>query len=44
MLNRAGETDDEERELLEQQLTVLHSQRKKGITLLSGLRKKKDAQ
>jgi hypothetical protein len=35
----AAETDDEERELMEQELKVIHSQRKKGIELLSSLRK-----
>ena len=36
----AAERDEDEREMLEQELNVVHSQRKKGITLLSSLRKK----
>ncbi|NWF36853.1 hypothetical protein [Mariprofundus sp. KV] len=36
----AAERDDDEREMLEQELKVIRSQRKKGITLLSSLRKK----
>jgi len=35
-----AERDKDEREMLEQELKVIHSQRKKGITLLSSLRKK----
>ncbi|MES0372078.1 MAG: hypothetical protein ABUK11_07335 [Mariprofundaceae bacterium] len=35
----AVETNDEERELMEQELNIVHSQRKKGIELLSNLRK-----
>jgi len=38
----AAERDKDEREMLEQELNVVHSQRKKGITLLSSLRKKGD--
>ncbi|PJA32049.1 MAG: hypothetical protein CO187_06060 [Zetaproteobacteria bacterium CG_4_9_14_3_um_filter_53_7] len=34
-----AEAGSEERELLEQELNVVHSQRKKGIELLSSLRK-----
>jgi hypothetical protein len=34
------EKDKEERELIEQELEIVHSQRKKGIKLLSDLRKK----
>ncbi len=34
-----AETNDEDREQLEQELKVVHSQRKKGIELLSSLRK-----
>lgn len=37
-----SKSDDDERELLEQHLKVIHSQRKKGITLLSTLRKEGD--
>ncbi|NWF38034.1 hypothetical protein F3F96_02620 [Mariprofundus sp. NF] len=36
----ASERDKDEREMLEQELQVVHSQRKKGITLLSSVRKK----
>jgi len=36
----AAEKDKDEREMLEQELKVIHSQRKKGIELLSDLRKK----
>ncbi|ATX80196.1 hypothetical protein Ga0123461_1783 [Mariprofundus aestuarium] len=36
----AAERDEDVREMLEQELNVVHSQRKKGITLLSSLRKK----
>ena len=36
----AAECDKDEREMLEQELKVVHSQRKKGITLLSSVRKK----
>lgn len=35
----AAESNDEEREQMEQELKVIHSQRKKGIELLSSLRK-----
>jgi predicted nucleic acid-binding Zn-ribbon protein len=35
----AAETDVDEREMLEQELKIVHSQRKKGIKLLSSLRK-----
>jgi len=35
----AVEEDAEEREILEQELEIVHSQRKKGIELLSTLRK-----
>jgi len=38
------ERDDEERELLEQELNIVHSQRKKGIGLLSEIRKKNGAE
>ncbi len=37
-LENESETDD--RELIEQELKIVHSQRKKGIQLLSDLRKK----
>lgn len=37
----ASEADQEEREILEQELNVVHSQRKKGISLLSNMRKKR---
>ena len=37
----SAEQDSEERELLKQELKVVHSQREKGIVLLSSLRKKK---
>jgi len=37
-----AEQDKDERELLEQELKVVHSQREKGIDLLSQTRKKKD--
>ena len=36
----AAMADGEEREMLEQELKVVHSQRKKGIALLSSLRKR----
>ena len=36
----AAERDEDEREMLDQELKVVHSQRKKGITLLSSGRKK----
>ncbi len=36
----ASETDDEDRDQLQQELKIVHSQRKKGITLLAKLRKK----
>jgi len=36
----AAERDKDDREMLEQELQVVHSQRKKGITLLSSVRKK----
>jgi len=35
----AEESGDGEREMLEQELKIVHSQRKKGIELLSNLRK-----
>ena len=35
-----NESDADERELTEQELKIVHSQRKKGIQLLSDLRKK----
>jgi len=35
-----NESDAEEREFIEQELKIVHSQRKKGIQLLSDLRKK----
>lgn len=35
----AAESDDEERELLVQELNIVHSQRKKGIKLLARMRK-----
>lgn len=38
-----AEKDAEEREMLEQELKVIHSQRKKGIALLSTVRKKENA-
>ncbi|ATX81500.1 hypothetical protein Ga0123462_0630 [Mariprofundus ferrinatatus] len=38
----ASETDADEREMLEQELDVVHSQRKKGITLLSTVRERKN--
>jgi len=37
----AAEKDKDDREMLQQELKVLHSQRKKGITLLANLRKKR---
>lgn len=41
----AAEADSEEREQLEQQLHIVHSQRKKGITLLASVREEgKDKQ
>jgi len=40
----AAEKDAEEREILEQELNIVHSQRKKGIGLLSEIRKKNDAE
>jgi len=36
----AAESDENEREMLEQELNVVHSQRQKGITLLATVRKK----
>jgi len=39
-----NEENDEEREMLQQELNVVHSQRKKGIALLSGMRKKEDSE
>ena len=36
----ATKIDDEERDQLQQELNIVHSQRKKGIALLSELRKK----
>jgi len=36
----AAEMDKEEREILEQELSIVHSQRRKGIELLSSLRKR----
>ena len=35
-----NESDADERELIEQELNIVHSQRKKGIQLLSDIRKK----
>jgi len=35
-----NESDADERELIEQELKIVHSQRKKGIQLLSDIRKK----
>jgi len=41
----AAEVDSEERELLEQQMNIVHSQRKKGIALLASVREEgKDKQ
>ncbi len=37
----ASETDADEREILEQELNVIHSQRKKGIELLARVREEK---
>ena len=37
----AAEKDQEEREMLEQELKVVHSQRKKGVALLAEVREKK---
>jgi len=38
----AAESDADEREMLEQELKVVHSQRKKGISLLSSVRQKEN--
>jgi hypothetical protein len=37
----ASEADTDEREILEQELNVIHSQRKKGIELLARVREEK---
>ncbi len=37
----ACETEEEEREQMEQELNIVHSQRKKGIELLAKVRKEK---
>ena len=37
----AAEKDKDDREMLEQELKIVHSQRKKGVKLLAQVRKKK---